>query len=92
MCYDGEAATAVATAAGTPCSFCLEVVKLRSSIIVKTCFRDVVCMLSKAALSFNMSAENGLNHSGLDSWLLDMVTLKLLPFRAPAAFHDAHHK
>eukprot|EP00878_Enallax_costatus_P010722 GHUV01011199.1.p1 GENE.GHUV01011199.1~~GHUV01011199.1.p1 ORF type:complete len:244 (+),score=52.72 GHUV01011199.1:582-1313(+) len=37
-------------------------------------------------------AENGLNHSGLDSWLLDLVTLKSLTFRAPASFHDAHHK
>jgi sterol desaturase/sphingolipid hydroxylase (fatty acid hydroxylase superfamily) len=37
-------------------------------------------------------AENALNHSGIDSPLLDMLTLKTLPFRAPAAFHDAHHK
>lgn len=37
-------------------------------------------------------AENALNHSGIDSPLLDLLTLKTLPFRAPAAFHDAHHK
>jgi sterol desaturase/sphingolipid hydroxylase (fatty acid hydroxylase superfamily) len=37
-------------------------------------------------------AENALNHSGVDSFLLDLLTLKTLPFRAPAAFHDAHHK
>jgi sterol desaturase/sphingolipid hydroxylase (fatty acid hydroxylase superfamily) len=37
-------------------------------------------------------AENALNHSGIDSLLLDLVTLKTLPFRARAAFHDAHHK
>jgi sterol desaturase/sphingolipid hydroxylase (fatty acid hydroxylase superfamily) len=37
-------------------------------------------------------AENALNHSGMDSPLLDLLTLKTLPFRAPAAFHDAHHK
>eukprot|EP00882_Tetradesmus_deserticola_P006260 GHRQ01006588.1.p1 GENE.GHRQ01006588.1~~GHRQ01006588.1.p1 ORF type:complete len:296 (+),score=89.45 GHRQ01006588.1:766-1653(+) len=37
-------------------------------------------------------AENALNHSGIDSPLLDLLTLKRLPLRAPAAFHDAHHK
>jgi hypothetical protein len=37
-------------------------------------------------------AENAINHSGLDSWAVDLFTLKLLPFRAPSAFHDAHHK
>lgn len=36
--------------------------------------------------------ENALNHSGIDSALLDVLTLKRLPLRAPAAFHDAHHK
>jgi sterol desaturase/sphingolipid hydroxylase (fatty acid hydroxylase superfamily) len=37
-------------------------------------------------------AENAFNHSGLDHWLVDLLTLKALPFRAPASFHDAHHK
>jgi sterol desaturase/sphingolipid hydroxylase (fatty acid hydroxylase superfamily) len=37
-------------------------------------------------------AENAINHTGLDSWVIDLFTLKLLPFRAPSAFHDAHHK
>ncbi|KAI8469562.1 MAG: fatty acid hydroxylase superfamily-domain-containing protein [Monoraphidium minutum] len=37
-------------------------------------------------------AENALNHSGLDSRLLDLLTLKALPLRAAASFHDAHHK
>jgi sterol desaturase/sphingolipid hydroxylase (fatty acid hydroxylase superfamily) len=37
-------------------------------------------------------AENAINHSGMDSWLVDLVTLKLLPFRALPSFHDAHHK
>lgn len=37
-------------------------------------------------------AENALNHSGIDSPLLDLITLKALPFRASVAFHDAHHK
>lgn len=37
-------------------------------------------------------AENTLNHSGLDSPLLDALALKFLPFRASAAFHDSHHR
>eukprot|EP00775_Hariotina_reticulata_P010762 gene10762-10918_t len=37
-------------------------------------------------------AENAINHSGFDSWLVNLLTLKLLPFRALPAFHDAHHK
>ncbi|GBF93801.1 hypothetical protein Rsub_06133 [Raphidocelis subcapitata] len=44
-------------------------------------------------ISFGLRvAENALNHSGLDSRLLDFFTLKSLPFRAAAAHHDAHHK
>lgn len=37
-------------------------------------------------------AENALNHSGLDSRLVDIFTLKFLPLRAGASHHDAHHK
>lgn len=36
--------------------------------------------------------ENVVNHSGIDHWLFDLVTLRLLPFRAAPSFHDAHHK
>eukprot|EP00878_Enallax_costatus_P043042 GHUV01050652.1.p2 GENE.GHUV01050652.1~~GHUV01050652.1.p2 ORF type:complete len:104 (+),score=4.89 GHUV01050652.1:360-671(+) len=49
-------------------------------------------LLSHTCIAGCSTAENGLNHSGLDSWLLDLVTLKSLTFRAPASFHDAHHK
>ena len=37
-------------------------------------------------------AENALNHTGLDHWLVNLLTLKSLPLRAQAAHHDAHHK
>jgi sterol desaturase/sphingolipid hydroxylase (fatty acid hydroxylase superfamily) len=36
--------------------------------------------------------ENVLNHSGLDAWYVDLLTLKMLPGRAKIAHHDAHHK
>ena len=37
-------------------------------------------------------AENVLNHSGLDCWWLNIVTLKCLPGRASIAHHDSHHR
>jgi sterol desaturase/sphingolipid hydroxylase (fatty acid hydroxylase superfamily) len=37
-------------------------------------------------------SENVLNHSGLDSVLVDTLTLKVLPGRASIAHHDSHHK
>jgi sterol desaturase/sphingolipid hydroxylase (fatty acid hydroxylase superfamily) len=37
-------------------------------------------------------AENVLNHCGLESTLLILVSLKFLPGRAPPAFHDYHHR
>lgn len=37
-------------------------------------------------------AENVLNHSGLDHWFTNLLFLKMLPFRASVAVHDAHHK
>lgn len=45
------------------------------------------------AFVFVRVAENTLNHSGLaDCWLLDVLSLKCLPLRAPVSFHDSHHK
>ena len=35
--------------------------------------------------------ENVLNHSGLDSWVVDVLSLKFLPGRARIAHHDYHH-
>ena len=37
-------------------------------------------------------AENVINHSGLQNWVIDLITLKFLPLRASVAHHDAHHK
>lgn len=37
-------------------------------------------------------SESVWNHSGVDHWIVDAVTLKFLPGRAPIAHHDAHHK
>lgn len=36
--------------------------------------------------------ENVVNHSGLNCWWLDMLTLKCLPGRASIAHHDSHHR
>ena len=36
--------------------------------------------------------ENVLNHSGMESPLLSLLSLKCLPFRAGTAFHDQHHR
>eukprot|EP01064_Diplonema_japonicum_P037572 TRINITY_DN8821_c0_g1_i2.p1 TRINITY_DN8821_c0_g1~~TRINITY_DN8821_c0_g1_i2.p1 ORF type:complete len:304 (+),score=76.65 TRINITY_DN8821_c0_g1_i2:68-913(+) len=36
--------------------------------------------------------ENVVNHSGLDSRVLDFFTLKFLPLRAAVMHHDSHHK
>ncbi len=32
-----------------------------------------------------------LNHSGLDDWVVNLITLKCLPGRASIAHHDSHH-
>jgi hypothetical protein len=37
-------------------------------------------------------SENVVNHSGLDHWLLNLITLKFLPFRAGVEHHDSHHR
>ena len=37
-------------------------------------------------------AENVINHTGLDSSLMNILTLKCLPLRASIAHHDAHHR
>ena len=37
-------------------------------------------------------AENVLNHSGLDSFWVDLVSFKFLPLRAKISHHDRHHK
>jgi len=37
-------------------------------------------------------AENVVNHSGLDSGLVNTIALKFLPFRASIGHHDSHHK
>ncbi len=36
--------------------------------------------------------ENAVNHSGLECWWIDVLTLKVLPFRASAGHHDSHHR
>ena len=36
--------------------------------------------------------ENVYNHSGLDCWWTDILSLKCLPGRASVAHHDAHHR
>jgi sterol desaturase/sphingolipid hydroxylase (fatty acid hydroxylase superfamily) len=36
--------------------------------------------------------ENVLNHCGLDSPILTLLSLKFLPLRASPAFHDYHHR
>jgi sterol desaturase/sphingolipid hydroxylase (fatty acid hydroxylase superfamily) len=36
--------------------------------------------------------ENVVNHSGLDHWLLNLISLKVLPGRAGVAHHDSHHR
>jgi len=33
-----------------------------------------------------------LNHSGIDCWWINLITLKILPFRCRNIQHDAHHK
>lgn len=38
------------------------------------------------------TAENVLNHCGTDYWLINWLTLKILPFRAGIDHHDYHHK
>ena len=37
-------------------------------------------------------SESVWNHSGIDHKIVDLVTFKFLPLRAPIAHHDAHHK
>ena len=37
-------------------------------------------------------SESVWNHSGIDHQIVDIITLKFLPLRAPIAHHDAHHK
>jgi sterol desaturase/sphingolipid hydroxylase (fatty acid hydroxylase superfamily) len=37
-------------------------------------------------------SESVWNHSGIDHEVVDLITFKFLPFRAPIAHHDAHHK
>jgi len=36
--------------------------------------------------------ENVVNHSGINSVLFDIITLKVLPFRASIKHHDDHHR
>mmetsp|Transcript_30462 Transcript_30462/g.59525 ORF Transcript_30462/g.59525 Transcript_30462/m.59525 type:complete len:273 (+) Transcript_30462:13-831(+) len=37
-------------------------------------------------------AENVSNHSGIDTWWFNLMTLKALPLRASVRHHDSHHK
>jgi len=37
-------------------------------------------------------SQNVLNHSGLDSPILDFLAMRWLPGRAPPKFHDYHHQ
>jgi sterol desaturase/sphingolipid hydroxylase (fatty acid hydroxylase superfamily) len=48
--------------------------------------------LTFALYSFSRVAENGFNHSGLESSFINLLTLKCLPFRASVRHHDEHHK
>lgn len=41
---------------------------------------------------FTRIAENVVNHSGLDHWFVNLITLKCIPGRASIAHHDGHHK
>jgi len=45
-----------------------------------------------AIFAFSRVAENTFNHCGLDSTLINVVSLKFLPFRAAIKHHDEHHK
>lgn len=42
-------------------------------------------------VAFHLS-NNAWNHSGLDSWLIDLMSLKFLPLRCRNTLHDAHHR
>lgn len=44
------------------------------------------------AYTFLRIAENVVNHSGLNSKIVDVLTLKFLPLRASIECHDMHHK
>jgi len=35
--------------------------------------------------------ESTINHCGHDSWIINLITLKILPFRASVQHHDEHH-
>ena len=48
--------------------------------------------ITYAAYAFSRVAENTFNHCGLDAWVIDVLTFKILPGRASVAHHDAHHK
>ena len=37
-------------------------------------------------------ANNVFNHSGIDAWWFDLLTLKFLPVRCKNSHHDAHHR
>lgn len=37
-------------------------------------------------------SNNALNHSGIQVWWLDILSLKFLPFRCDNRLHDAHHR
>lgn len=36
--------------------------------------------------------ENAVNHSGIEAWWLNVMSLKCLPFRASVRHHDSHHR
>jgi sterol desaturase/sphingolipid hydroxylase (fatty acid hydroxylase superfamily) len=40
---------------------------------------------------FHLS-NNAWTHSGLDSWWINLVSLKFLPLRCSNTLHDAHHR
>ena len=42
-------------------------------------------------VSFHL-ANNVFNHSGIDAWWFDLLTLKFLPLRSKNSHHDAHHR
>jgi len=55
----------------------------------------LICRPAPAAMYVFLAAhatEVSMNHSGLDSPLLNWLTLKALPLRTCVSFHDAHHK
>ena len=44
-----------------------------------------------ALFTFSRVSENVVNHTGIEHWLLDLLSLRILLFRASVSHHDSHH-